>query len=196
MSSLETRYEVRVRNGQPSVQEDDRHAVWLWKRFQPSEDGLSRYYRQCQRWNFRSKWGYGVMLKRSVAVDSHVTGTCFLVRSVRRMTSRSRHENPVFQSMRDTPARLARGGSAEAPHGDVETPPPTVEAKERNSQLVKAMPPIKNRGGGAPNERNNIIQNRATNDTEQVNRSSNKFQCHRVERWRACRETCRIHHRG
>ena len=39
MSSLETRYEVRVRNGQPSVQEDDRHAVWLWKRFQPGEDG-------------------------------------------------------------------------------------------------------------------------------------------------------------
>ena len=56
MSSWETRYEVRVPNGQPVVREHDRHAVWLWKRFQPGEDGLSRYCRQYQRWNFRSKW--------------------------------------------------------------------------------------------------------------------------------------------
>ena len=107
MSSLETRCEARVPSGQPVVQENDRHTVWLWKRFQPGEDGLSRYYRQYQRWNFRSKWGHGVWLKRSMAVDSHVTGTCLVVRSVRRMMSRSRHENPVFLSVRHTPARLA-----------------------------------------------------------------------------------------
>ena len=165
MSSLETRYEVRVPNGQPVVQEDNPHAVWLWKRFEPGKDGLI------------SKWVFGVWLKRSTAVDSHVTGTCFLVRSVRRMMSRSRHENPVFLIVRDTPAFLARGGSAEAPQSGVETPPPTEEAKERNSQHVET------RGGHAPNDRNNIIKNRDTNDTKQVNRSSNKFQCHRVERW-------------
>ena len=57
--------------------------------------------------------------------------------------SRSRQENPVFLSVRDTPARLARGGSAEAPQGDVETPPSTVEAKERNSQHVEAVSPTR-----------------------------------------------------
>ena len=45
--------------------------------------------------------------------------------------------------MRDTPARSARGGSAEAPQGDVETPPPTVEAEERKSQHVEAVPPTR-----------------------------------------------------
>ena len=49
--------------------------------------------------------------------------------------------------------------------------------------------PDKNRGGRLPSERNNIIKNRDTNDT-QVNGLSNKFQCHRVQRWRACRQTC------
>ena len=102
-----------------------------------------------------------------MAVDSHVTGTSFLVRSVRRTMSRSRHENPVFLSMRDTPARLARGGSAEAPQGDVETPPPTVEAKERNSQHVEAVPQT---------SETTSSKNRDTNDTKQVNTSSNKFQ--------------------
>ena len=140
MSSSETRYEERVSSGQPVVQEDDR---WLWKRFKPGEGGLRGYYRQYQRWNFRSKWQYGVWLKKSMAVDSHVTGTCLVVRSVRRTMSISRHENPVFLSMRGTPPRLARGGSAAAPRGDVETPPPTVEAKDRNSKHVEAVLPTR-----------------------------------------------------
>ena len=51
--------------------------------------------------------------------------------------STSRHES-VF-SMRDPPARMARGGSAEAP-------PPTVGAKERNSQHVEAVLPTRIEG--------------------------------------------------
>ena len=78
MSCVATRYEVEVPTGHPVGQ----HAAWLLDRFQPGEDGLTRYHRQhqrnCQRvflpftenvlWHdpgphslkLRSKWSHGV----------------------------------------------------------------------------------------------------------------------------------------
>ena len=83
MQCLETRYDVETSKGHPVVQWAIRHAAWLWKRFQPGEDGLTGY-RQYQRnhqsktlpfaetvpWRdpgphmlkLRSKWRYGVWL--------------------------------------------------------------------------------------------------------------------------------------
>ena len=75
--------------------------------------------------------------------------------------------------MRDTPALLARGGSAEAP-------PANSGSKIEEFATCGGRAPDKNRGGSAPIERNNIGKNRDTNDTRQAKRSSNKFKCHRA----------------
>ena len=48
MQCLETRYDVEIPTGPPVVQWAIRHAAWLWERFQPDEDGLTGYYRQCR----------------------------------------------------------------------------------------------------------------------------------------------------
>ena len=83
MSSLETRYEVEVPNGQPGLsghyrqyQRDNQSAI-----LQGTENLLWRDPGP-HRWNFRSKCSYGVWMTKSVTIDSHVIGTCFLVRSV------------------------------------------------------------------------------------------------------------------
>ena len=55
-------------------------------------------------------------LKRSVAVDSHVTKTCFLVRSVRRRKSKAPHQNPVFLSVRDSGSTREEFHLVEAMH--------------------------------------------------------------------------------
>ena len=148
-------------SGHPVVRWAIRHAAWLWELFQPGEDGFNGYYRQYQRnyqsaflpfpeivlWRnprphmlkLRSKWGYGVRLGRSVASDSHVIGTragCFMVRSVRRMPPSSRHQ-------RGTPARLAHGGTAEAPRVVAEPPPPLVETRAGSPQDAGAVPPTR-----------------------------------------------------
>ena len=161
----------------------DRHAVWLWKRFQPGQDGLSRYYRQRQRWDFRSKWGYGVWLKRSMAVDRHVTGVCFLVRSVRRTMSRSRHESPVFLSMRDTQhvwrveyqLRLHRAMWKH--HGQ-------QWKQKKKSQHVEAMPRQDSR---KPCPKRAKQHHQEQGHERHLTTSSDAIG---VERWRSCRQTC------
>ena len=144
ISSLETRYEVEVPNGQLGLsghyrqyQRDNQSAI-----VQATENVLWRDPGP-HRWNLRSKWGYEVWMTKSVTVDSHVIGTCFLVRSVRRRPSRASHQTQVFLSLRDTPSRLTYGRSAEAPQGFVKIPPAPVEAREENSQHVEAVTPTR-----------------------------------------------------
>ena len=125
------------------------------------------------------------MLNRSVAVDSHVTGTCFSGEMCVTM-SRSRHES-VPENERSFSTfgawRISRGSTGACGNTTANS-----GSKREKFATCGGRVPDQNRGGRPPNERNKIIKNKDTNDSRQVKRSSNKFQCHRVERWRSTRK--------